>query len=266
MTRKAALKTLKGIFIKEKLTSVDQRKTYIARQLTGTYKSYHYYYSVAVGEGSNVQYAGAFQSPLISKTFAEHLKAIESIPQAQHIADRPTGAIVLAILAVHRALMFYSTGSEVVPGGLDGTDSFRVYQQAVWGDKSTFNIDRVSATQWDRIITSAHTHIVKSERTVKSLPAPVSSEPRSDEDWEVPDIDPETFSITTFATEKDEANIAKEEFIRGEPTQTSETMGSDGLSIGNPGSDSVGREGADLEDFEEESGSEFQDNDETRSS
>ncbi|KAJ3995440.1 hypothetical protein F5050DRAFT_1712881 [Lentinula boryana] len=80
-TGKAALKTLKGIFIKEKLNSVDQCKTYVARQLTGTYKSYHYYHSVAVGEGSNIQYAGAFQSPLISKTFAEHLKAIESIPR-----------------------------------------------------------------------------------------------------------------------------------------------------------------------------------------
>ncbi|KAJ3733866.1 hypothetical protein DFJ43DRAFT_1153047 [Lentinula guzmanii] len=226
---------------------------------------------------------GAFQSPLISKTFAEHLKAIESIPQAQRIADRPTGAIVLAILAVHRALMFYSTGSEVVPLGSDGH-----FSQAVWGDKFTLvggikkqykttsnihslfgrnpvkNIDRVSATQWDRIITSAHTHIAKlgSERTVK-LPAPVLSEPQSDEDWEIPDIDPETFIITTFATEKDAANITEEEFIKGEPAQTSETTGSDGLSTGNPGSDSVGREGADFEVFDEESESEFRDNDMT---
>ncbi|KAJ3751281.1 hypothetical protein DFH05DRAFT_1388200, partial [Lentinula detonsa] len=108
-TGKAALKTLKGIFIKENLNSVDQRKTYVAQQLTGTYKSYRYYYSVAVGEGSNTIVShleqGAFQSPLISKTFAEHLKAIDSIPQARRIADRPTGAIVLAILAVRYAII-----------------------------------------------------------------------------------------------------------------------------------------------------------------
>ncbi|KAJ3728162.1 hypothetical protein DFJ43DRAFT_1140018 [Lentinula guzmanii] len=43
--------------------------------------------------------------------------------------------------------------------------------------------------------------------------------------------------------------------------QTSKTMESDGLSIGNLGSDSVGRKGTDLEDFEEESEPEIQDND-----
>ncbi|KAE9385391.1 hypothetical protein BT96DRAFT_1007086 [Gymnopus androsaceus JB14] len=117
---KAALKTLKKIFSDESLTTADQCKAYIAQQMTGMYRSYVYYYSHVIGEGQNVQYVGPFQLYIISRTLAEHLKAIDSIPTDERIADRPTGALVLAILAAHHALTFYSTGCEIVPSAKRG--------------------------------------------------------------------------------------------------------------------------------------------------
>ncbi|KAE9393611.1 hypothetical protein BT96DRAFT_1022952 [Gymnopus androsaceus JB14] len=278
---KAALKTLKDIFTRQNVNSVDQRRAYVAQQMTGTFKSYHYYYSVAIGEGESIQYAGAFQSYIISKTFTKHLKAIDSIPLAKCIADQPAGALVLAILAVHCALTFYSTGCEVVPIGSDGH-----FSQAVWGNKSAVvegvkkqykttsnihslfgwnpvkNIDHVSAAQWDRIITTAHAHIAKLglETKAKAPPTPVQSEPQSDEDWEVPDIDPNTLStaIPTTAIKNDKVPDAGEESTKGECDQTSGTIESDG---GNMGSNGSGRESQDPEEGEE-SEEESEDNNE----
>ncbi|KAE9408970.1 hypothetical protein BT96DRAFT_985292 [Gymnopus androsaceus JB14] len=63
--------------------------------------------------------------------FAEHLKAIDSIPADQRIADHPTGALVLAILAFMSSSSrthIFSTGCEIVPTGSDGH-----FSQAVWG-------------------------------------------------------------------------------------------------------------------------------------
>ncbi|KAE9403280.1 hypothetical protein BT96DRAFT_990516 [Gymnopus androsaceus JB14] len=221
---KSALKAFKTLFSHENILTADQCKAYIARQLEGTYKSYPYYYSHAVGEAKNVQYAGPFQLYLILRTFAEHLKAIDGIPADDRREDRPTGALILAILAVHCALTFYLTGCEVVPIGSDGH-----FSQAVWGDKSAIvegmkkqfkttsnlhslfkqnpvkKINRVSPAQWEHIITTAHAHIKKSrlEPIPKTLP-PAQSEPQSDEDWELPDIDPNSLTdrMTSPATEQ----------------------------------------------------------------
>ena len=158
-----------------------------------------------------------------------------------------------------------------MPIGSDGH-----FSQAVWGDKSAVvegvkkqykttsnihslfgrnpvkNIDCVSAAQWDRIIATAHAHIAKlgSETKAKALPTPVQSEPQSDEDWEVPDIDPDTLStvIPTTAIKNDEVPDAGEESMKGECDQTSGTIESDG---GNTGSNGSGRESQDPEEGEE---------------
>ncbi|KAE9399455.1 hypothetical protein BT96DRAFT_993918 [Gymnopus androsaceus JB14] len=196
---KAALKTLKKIFSDKNLTTADQRKAYIAQQMNGTYKSYVYYYSHVVGEGQNVQYAGPFQLYIISRTLAEHLKAIDSIPADERIADRPTGALVLAILAAHRALTFYSTGfvwgdKLAMVEGIKKQYKTTSNLHSLFGQNPVKKIHCVSAAQWERILATACAHIEKlgAEPKPKATPSPAQSEPQSDEDWELLYIDPDT--------------------------------------------------------------------------
>ncbi|KAE9389659.1 hypothetical protein BT96DRAFT_1003013 [Gymnopus androsaceus JB14] len=194
---KSALKALKTLFSRENILTADQCKAYVARQLEGTYKSYPYYYSHAVGEVKNVQYAGPFQSYLISRTFAEHLKAIDGIPADDRREDRPTGALVLAILAVHCALTFYLTGCKVVPIGSDGH-----FSQAVWGNKSAI-VEGVKK----QFKTTLNLHLLFKQNPVKKIDRtlpPAQLEPQSDEDWELPDIDPNSLTdrMTSPATEQ----------------------------------------------------------------
>ncbi|KAF5368868.1 hypothetical protein D9758_002830 [Tetrapyrgos nigripes] len=212
---KAAIQNLEEIFTSNGLSTPEQRKTYVTEQTLGDYKSYPYYYSHAIQQGDKTVYAGPFQSHVISKTFAEHLKAIAKVPAADRLPERPVGAMVLSILAARRAFLFYSSGEKVVPAGSDGH-----FSAAIWGDKDTViegkptqlktttnihslfsrnpvkNIDRCSSAQWDRIIATAETHTRKSKS--KSLPndsphvpETEKSGPDPDEDWELPDINPD---------------------------------------------------------------------------
>lgn len=114
-----------------------------------------------------------------------------------------------------------------MPMGSDGH-----FSQAVWGDKTAMvegtkkhykttsnlhtlfrqnpveKINHVSAVQWECILATARTHIEKSGAEPKSkvtLP-PAQLEPQSDEDWELPDIDPDTLiaaPTTDFAPEQE---------------------------------------------------------------
>ncbi|KAF5343146.1 hypothetical protein D9758_015203 [Tetrapyrgos nigripes] len=210
---KAALKAIEQLFQREGLSTPEERRCYVKEQTTGDYKSHPYYYSHAVEMNGKTMYAGPFQSFIISKTFSEHLKAIAKVTADQRLSERPTGAMVLSILAVHRAFTFYSSGNEVIPSGVDGH-----FASAIWGDRDVTlegkvvrfetttnlhshfavnpikNINRCSAAQWDRIIQSAEKHLLKPVSKPKLNKKSTASEPPTPdpaEDWELPDIDPD---------------------------------------------------------------------------
>ncbi|KAI0309565.1 hypothetical protein OF83DRAFT_1088985 [Amylostereum chailletii] len=68
---------------------------------------------------------GRFQFHLIMKTLAAHLACITS-----STGDRPSGALILSLLAVERALKFSWTGEPVIPRGPAG-----YFSGENWGDK-----------------------------------------------------------------------------------------------------------------------------------
>ena len=101
------------------------------------------------------------------------------------------------------------------------------FSQAVWGNKTVIvegvkkqynttsnvhllfgqnpvkKINHASAAQWDCIIATASAHITKgSEPKMKATPLPAQPEPQSDEDWELPDIDPDTLSAPAANAEE----------------------------------------------------------------
>ncbi|KAF5342778.1 hypothetical protein D9758_017125 [Tetrapyrgos nigripes] len=192
---KAALKAIEQLFQREGLSTPEERQCYVKEQTTGDYKSHPYYYSHAVEMNGKTMYA----SFIISKTFSEHLKAIAKVTADQRLSERPTGAMVLSILAVHRAFTFYSSGNEVIPSGVDGH-----FSSAIWGDRDVTLEGKVvrfetttnlhSHFAWDRIIQSAEKHLLKPVSKPKLNKKSTASEPPTPdpaEDWELPDIDPD---------------------------------------------------------------------------
>ncbi|KAJ6565363.1 hypothetical protein B0H10DRAFT_2359593 [Mycena sp. CBHHK59/15] len=91
---------------------------------------------------------GLLQSHLIMYTFAHHLSALKTIPDLhKHLEAEPSGALLLSVQAVERALQFWTTGQQVVPPKTAG--HFSVDH---WGDiKTVVNNKKVTqrrATQF----------------------------------------------------------------------------------------------------------------------
>ncbi|KAF5365297.1 hypothetical protein D9758_005471 [Tetrapyrgos nigripes] len=209
---KTALAALEEVFKRQHLESPDERKAYIAHQLEGNYKCRSFYYLNVMKKDGKTYYGGPFQSYLIAKTLSEHLKSIKTIAKEDRLDMRPVGAIVLSIQAVQRALTFNESGVRIIPHGQD-----RYFSQQVWGDRfvnldgkkvhqkttsqlhwifgenPSTNTARVSSAQWDQIIEAA-----QACTTVKNVSKPATTSPTeepidSDEDWTMPDEDPDFF-------------------------------------------------------------------------
>ncbi|KAJ6620529.1 hypothetical protein B0H10DRAFT_2188539 [Mycena sp. CBHHK59/15] len=98
--------------------------------------------------GNGVDKKGLLQSHLIMYTFAHHLSALKTIPDLhKHLEAEPSGALLLSVQAVERALQFWTTGQQVVPPKTAG--HFSVDH---WGDiKTVVNNKKVTqrrATQF----------------------------------------------------------------------------------------------------------------------
>ncbi|KAF5362641.1 hypothetical protein D9758_009557 [Tetrapyrgos nigripes] len=216
---KAALAALDEVFKAPDLQTAEQRKVYVADQLEGDFKSRSFYYLNVKKKNGKTYYGGPFQSYLIARTLSEHLKSIKGIAEEDRLGMRPVGAVVLSIQAVQRALTFHETGVKIIPKGQDG-----FFSKQVWGDhevtvegkkvklkttsqlhwifsKSKTNTERFSSAQWDQLIKAAQACMVV-KKAPKSSAKPPADEPiDADEDWTMPDEDPEFFKQETNGDE-----------------------------------------------------------------
>ncbi|KAF5343257.1 hypothetical protein D9758_013418 [Tetrapyrgos nigripes] len=218
-----AINVLDDIFTREQLETAEDKKAYVETQLQGNPKSRAFYFLHSGEVNGAMQYAGTFQSELIARTFAEHLKAIRQVPKDLRQEMKPTGALVLSILAVLRALEFYKTGVFIKPMGNNGH-----FSERAWGDRiiqtqgRTINIKtttelhelfefnqvkntpRVSDTQWKRILATAQSYIA-ARRGGSEGYAPVQQKRVDPEDWMMPEL---AQSKASGKTEIDAADIA----------------------------------------------------------
>ncbi|KAF5343606.1 hypothetical protein D9758_015431 [Tetrapyrgos nigripes] len=124
-----AITVLEEIFRREGVVTAETRQAYVEQQLEGDQKTKNFYFLHTAVVDGKTERAGPFQSEIIARTFAEHLKATKSISYEDRIPDKPVGALVLSILAVQRALTLYSTGEKVMQGAQSH------FSQKVRGDK-----------------------------------------------------------------------------------------------------------------------------------
>ncbi|KAF8881640.1 hypothetical protein BD779DRAFT_1473354 [Infundibulicybe gibba] len=113
---------------------------------------------------------GIFQSFLVSATLSTHYASTASVEKLEQMSDtRPVGALVLAVQAVKRSLLYWKDGVKNIPSGPTG-----YFSKNNWGDhverhegknvtvKSTTAILKITAKlseiQWDKIITAAEEH------------------------------------------------------------------------------------------------------------
>ncbi|OBZ69823.1 hypothetical protein A0H81_10299 [Grifola frondosa] len=81
--------------------------------------------------GGGIKKTGRFQSELILSTFTAHLAALSAIPHEFRTSfDYPRGALILSILAVERALVFWRKGTLQIPTGQAG-----YFSADNWGDR-----------------------------------------------------------------------------------------------------------------------------------
>ncbi|THV05828.1 hypothetical protein K435DRAFT_960898 [Dendrothele bispora CBS 962.96] len=146
-------------------------RKYIDWLREGDYRFRRYYFTeVSEDQRGQPIRKGPFQSELISRTFSEHLKVINSVrPEHRLGRGRATGAIVLSILAIERALSFYSSGALEIPAGQESE-----FSRTNWDDQTIMSqgrahtirttseiqslfgrnrdgTDRVSAERWNEI-------------------------------------------------------------------------------------------------------------------
>ncbi|KAI0284154.1 hypothetical protein BC826DRAFT_973463 [Russula brevipes] len=75
---------------------------------------------------------GIFQGRLVARTFLEHILATSSIEDSNRVLERPVGALIMSIQAVHRTLLYSVEGSFKNPGSKSGA-----FSKANWGDYNT---------------------------------------------------------------------------------------------------------------------------------
>jgi len=83
-----------------------------------------------VYEDRTARREGMFQGRLVARTFLEHLLDIDGIDEADRVPKRPVGALILAVQAVHRALIYWLTGRLEVPPDKKSAE----FSKTNWGD------------------------------------------------------------------------------------------------------------------------------------
>ncbi|KAI1782778.1 hypothetical protein LXA43DRAFT_1068291 [Ganoderma leucocontextum] len=111
------------------------------------------YSRVVETEDGMIKNYGAYQSTLVSRVLAYHLKRIHI--SANQIRDHPCNALALAVTAVERALKMWSTGSLQRPRGRSEEAKF---SERLWGriaNEYLGGIIDISDEQWDDILAKA---------------------------------------------------------------------------------------------------------------
>ncbi|KAH9854455.1 hypothetical protein C2E23DRAFT_726617 [Lenzites betulinus] len=169
----AALTILEVHFVKAGMAEPEVRATWCSEQL-GT--------NVAAMKApflwqtwDNGKKKGCFQGELVLKTFGVvHVPVLQALPQALREAEghselRPTGALILAVLAVERALTLWLSGTRVIQPGSPG-----YFSADNWGDKTVVSrgvaktsnkvanlfarAQKLSCERWLAILDSARDH------------------------------------------------------------------------------------------------------------
>ncbi|PSR77013.1 hypothetical protein PHLCEN_2v8112 [Hermanssonia centrifuga] len=95
--------------------------------------------------GDGAAKSGRFQSDLVLYVFHWHLQQTQT-PHVYSVEEQPYGALVMSILAVERALLYYRSGTRKVPSGSEGW-----FSKDNFGDRWAFD----PATGRNRRITPA---------------------------------------------------------------------------------------------------------------
>lgn len=73
---------------------------------------------------------GIFQGRLVARTFFEHIQIINTIDAENRVQEKPVGALIYSIQAVHRALLYSVTGTLKLPTDKKGAE----FSKTNWGD------------------------------------------------------------------------------------------------------------------------------------
>ncbi|GLB37951.1 hypothetical protein LshimejAT787_0410020 [Lyophyllum shimeji] len=84
----------------------------------------------SVYDDPNAEKSGLFQGRLVAHVFLEHLITVQSLPNQYRVQEPPIGALILAIQAVHRALLYSINGTFTAPA----RKGDREFSKQNWGD------------------------------------------------------------------------------------------------------------------------------------
>ncbi|KAF8486334.1 hypothetical protein DFH94DRAFT_809635 [Russula ochroleuca] len=83
-----------------------------------------------VYDNPSARQEGIFQGRLVGRTFMEHLHIIDAIEPDERVKEPPVGALILAIQAVHRALLYSISGEFELPSDRKSSE----FSKNNWGD------------------------------------------------------------------------------------------------------------------------------------
>ncbi|KAH9162335.1 hypothetical protein EDB89DRAFT_2079814 [Lactarius sanguifluus] len=73
---------------------------------------------------------GIFQGRLVARTFFEHIQIVNTIDAENRVQEKPVGALIYSIQAVHRALLYSVTGTLKLPTDKKSAE----FSKTNWGD------------------------------------------------------------------------------------------------------------------------------------
>ncbi|KAI0822923.1 hypothetical protein BC628DRAFT_1325960, partial [Trametes gibbosa] len=190
----AALTILDSHFIKTGLVELEARATWCREQLGSSVASMKAPFMWETWD--NGKKKGCFQGDLVLKTFGlVHIPVIQAVPHELRDAEgssdlRPCGALILAVLAVERALTIWLSGARVIQTGQAGH-----FSADNWGDKIVVSrgvaktsskvanlfarAQKMSCDRWIAILDAARAHY-RRHKAIQDKQAIVVEESASD--------------------------------------------------------------------------------------
>ncbi|KAJ6607236.1 hypothetical protein B0H10DRAFT_2195045 [Mycena sp. CBHHK59/15] len=204
----AAIMALKIAFLADNITSHEDIADIVAFYLKGDDRNRVFYYREYAEdpETGEVNPKGIFQSFVISRVLAVHCNATtlkNSLGPTGFDAcissTRPTGALVLSIQAIKRALNYWKTGELVIPPAPLGN-----FSKSNWGDHVEFSegvkktvpstsslavvVAKLDVRKWNKIIAAAREAVAIRDDVPAEMAIDVDAE-RVDDDFELLDND-----------------------------------------------------------------------------
>ncbi|KAH9854397.1 hypothetical protein C2E23DRAFT_726359 [Lenzites betulinus] len=183
----AALTVLDNHFVKTGMAQPEVRATWCREQLGTSVAAMKAPFMWETWDSGKKK--GCFQGELVLKTFGiVHIPVIQAVPQELRATEgdsegRPCGALILAVLAVERALSIWLTGTRVIQSGAPGH-----FSADNWGDRTVVlrgvaksstkvaklfeRAQKMSCERWIAIIDAARAHY----RRHKAIPSGISRE------------------------------------------------------------------------------------------